>query len=122
MVRCATSSTVFHYLLNGFVAYVAPGDIQKLRAQPEVLMVHEPEEMQFMLDKAVDYVLGTQPTVAARRDAVYGPTKEWSPVAAAGHPETPEATKIDGYEGQGLNVAVIDSGIDFRHPMFGGIG
>lgn len=112
----------FHYLANGFVAYLAADDIERLRAQPEVLAVHEPEPVRFMLDKAIDYSLGTQTIIADRRTAVYGPTLEWSPAGALGHPEAPEAARIDGFEGQGMIVAVIDSGIDWRHPMFGGTG
>ena len=26
----------------------------------------------------------------------------------------------EGYEGQGINIAIIDTGIDWTHPMFGG--
>src|SRR5258708_20161738 len=33
---------------------------------------------------------------------------------------TPFATAPDGDEGQGIYVAVIDTGIDWTHPMFGG--
>jgi subtilisin family serine protease len=53
---------------------------------------------------------------------VYGANQEFRPAGSPGHPETPFDTKIDGFEGQGMNIAVIDSGVDYRHPMFGGIG
>ena len=33
---------------------------------------------------------------------------------------TPFATAPDGDEGQGIYIAVIDTGIDWTHPMFGG--
>src|SRR5437868_11704731 len=33
---------------------------------------------------------------------------------------TPFATMPDGNEGQGVYVAIIDTGIDWTHPMFGG--
>lgn len=111
----------FTYLLNGFVAFVATDDIEKLRAQPEVTAVSEPEKMSFNLDRAIDYSLGTNPSPPLRRDAVYGPTKEFRPIDTGGNPETPRA-KIDGFEGQGMNIAIIDSGVDYRHPMFGGTG
>jgi hypothetical protein len=111
----------FTYLLNGFVAYVAAADIERLRAHPEVSNVSEPQQATFHLDKAIDYSLGTQPNPADRRDAVYGPTKEFRPIDTGANPETPRP-KIDGFEGQGLNIAVIDSGVDYRHPMFGGTG
>ena len=114
----------FTYLLNGFVAFVATEDLERLRALPEVADVSVIESAQFHLDKAVDYSLGTQPTAPERRTAVYGPTQELTPdpMPPAGHPETPRATKVDGFEGQNMNIAVIDSGVDYRHPMFGGTG
>ena len=111
----------FTYLLNGFVAYVAEADVDKLRALPEVAYVSEPQQVTFHLDKAIDYSLGTQTNPADRRDAVYGPTKEFRPIDTGANPETPRP-KIDGFEGQELNIAVIDSGVDYRHPMFGGTG
>ena len=114
----------FTYLLNGFVAFVATEDIERLRALPGVADVSVVESAQFHLDKAIDYTLGTQPTALERRTAVYGPTQELTPdpAAPAGHPETPRATKADGFEGQNMIIAVIDSGVDYRHPMFGGTG
>ncbi|HEX8490775.1 MAG TPA: hypothetical protein VF626_07145, partial [Chthoniobacterales bacterium] len=114
----------FTYLLNGFVAFVATDDIERLRALPEVADVSVVESAQFHLDKAIDYSLGTQPTALERRTAVYGPTQELTPDpgAPAGHPETPRSTKADGFEGQNMIIAVIDSGVDYRHPMFGGTG
>lgn len=114
----------FSYLLNGFVAYVSQGDLRRLRQMPEVAGVYEFPRVEFFLDRAIDYSLGTQTTPAERRDAVYGATKEFQPVNPNDpmHPEAPRLTKIDGFEGQNMNIAVIDSGVDYRHPMFGGIG
>jgi len=113
----------FTYLLNGFVAYVATEDLPKLRALPEVAAVSIEEPAQYHLDRAIDYSLGTQAVPADRRAAVYGATQEFSPaVGDPGHPETPRTTKVDGFEGQNINLAVIDSGVDYRHPMFGGTG
>jgi hypothetical protein len=112
----------FTYLLNGFVAFVATDDIDRLKALPEVAHVSEPQQVQFFLNNAVDYSLGTQTNVADRRTAVYGPNKEFHPPGSAGHPETPASTKLDGFEGQNMNIAVIDTGVDYRHPMFGGTG
>src|SRR5262249_54706562 len=66
--------------------------------------------------------LGLQTNIVDRRTAVYGPTLEYSPAGAAGHPEAPELHATDGHEGQGMIIAIIDSGVDWRHPMFGGTG
>jgi hypothetical protein len=112
----------FTYLLNGFVAYVADADIARLKALPEVAHVTEAESPVFHLDKAIDYSLGTQTNPGDRRTAVYGPTQEFSPAGSPGHPETPHTQQIDGFEGQNMRIAVIDSGVDWRHPMFGGTG
>ena len=121
----------FTYLLNGFMAFVATSDVEKLRALPEVAHVSEVEPVTYHLDRAIDYSLGTQPDSADRRTAVYGANQEFTPEGnqtcnpAADpncHPEAPRTTKIDGFEGQNLNIAIIDSGVDYRHPMFGGIG
>ncbi|MBA2430648.1 MAG: S8 family serine peptidase, partial [Chthoniobacterales bacterium] len=113
----------FTYLLNGFVAYVADADIERLKKMPEVAHVSVAESPVFHLDKAIDYSLGTQTNPQDRRTAVYGPTQEFDPQpGVVGHPEAPRTTQIDGFEGQKMRIAVIDSGVDWRHPMFGGIG
>src|SRR6185503_1534469 len=39
----------FTYLLNGFVAYVAIEDIERLRSLPEIASVSEPEQVRFFL-------------------------------------------------------------------------
>src|SRR5437867_1984095 len=113
------------YLLNGFVAFVAKDDLPRLQALPEVRRVFKLQPVRLLLDKAIDYSLGTQTNIADRRLAVYGPTLEFQPAGtniASGHPETPETNRIDGVEGQGMIIAVIDTGVDWRHPMFGGTG
>jgi len=112
----------FTYLLNGFVAYLATEDVARLKALPEVAHVSEPQQATFFLNNAVDYSLGTQTNAPDRRTAVYGATQEFQPAGSAGHPETPASTKVDGFEGQNINLAVIDTGVDYRHPMFGGTG
>lgn len=112
----------FTYLLNGFVAHVANEDLEKLKNQPEVLSVERIKSERFMLDNAIDYSLGTQFNPSDRRLMTYGANQELSPQPIPGHPENPRLTALDGFEGQGINVAVIDSGVDWRHPMFGGTG
>lgn len=70
------------------------------------------------------YILGTQTTTADRRTAVYGATKEveivgkqFQPAREPAHPEAPDTAADNGYEGQGMNIAVIDTGVDWRHPI-----
>src|SRR5207249_2351018 len=110
------------YLMNGFVAFIAREDLPRLRSLAEVRHVYEIRPMQYFLDKAIDYSLGTNASMAARRTAVYGSTLEWQPGGATGHPEAPETNRIDGFEGQNMIIALVDTGVDWRHPMFGGTG
>src|SRR2546428_205908 len=110
------------YLLNGFVAFVATADLPRLRALPEVRRVFDLQPVRLLLDKAIDYSLGMQTNLADRRLAVYGPTLEFRPPGSLNHPEDPETRATDGFEGQGMIIAIIDTGVDWRHPMFGGTG
>ena len=116
----------FTYLLNGFVAYVATEDIPRLRAMPEVAYVSEAMSPTYHLDKAIDYSLATDTDFDAsdRRTKVYGATQEFEPADPndGAHPEAPKTSTTDGFEGQNMRIAVIDTGVDWRHPMFGGIG
>ena len=112
----------FTYLRNGMVVFVPTEQIAALQAHPDVTNVEVLEPVSVMLDKAIDYSLGSQPSVADRRSAVYGATEELTPAGALGHPEAPDMTTDDGVEGQGMIIAVIDTGVDYRHPAFGGTG
>jgi len=109
-------------VLNGFSAWAAEGDLERLRKLPEVRSVQVEQRLRLNLNRAIDYSLGTDFDPANRRLAVYGATEEMAPEGSAGHPETPKTTTLDGYEGQGLVLSVIDTGIDWKHPMFGGTG
>lgn len=109
-------------VLNGFSAWVAERDIERLRRLPDVRSVQIEERLRVNLNRAIDYSLATDFEPADRRLAVYGATEEMAPEGSAGHPETPKNTTIDGFEGQGIVVSVIDTGIDWKHPMFGGTG
>lgn len=112
----------FSYLINGFVAYVPESRIEALRAHPEVVSVSKPMQGRLLLDNSVNHILGSDFEIADRRLNVYGPTEELAPIGAPGHPEAPAAVAVDGYEGQGVIVSIVDSGLDYFHPMFGGSG
>jgi subtilisin family serine protease len=110
----------FSYLLNGFIAYVPESRIADLRALPEVKGVNRTAETRLFLDNSVDYLLGSAPSIASRRLAVYGATEE---LAASGDDGNgPALVPVDGIEGQGIVLGVIDSGLDYEHPMLGGSG
>ncbi len=112
----------FTYLRNGLVLFVPTDKIADLEAHPSVSLVEVFEPVSMMLDQAIDYSLGTQTAIVDRRAAVYGATEELTPAGDIGHPEAPDMTTDDGVEGQGMILAVIDTGTDFRHPTFGGTG
>jgi subtilisin family serine protease len=93
----------FRYTLvmNGVALKVSPSVIDTLKGQPEVKSVNATRALRLQLEKSVDYV---------NAPAAYGQYQEL----------TPFDDLREGYEGQGMNVAVLDTGIDWTHPMFGG--
>ncbi len=91
----------FTLVLNAVTLMVPGSAIETIRSMPEVKSVKPNDYLTLNLDKSVAYI---------NAPAVYG--------------QYPELTPFDdfreGYEGQGINVAVLDTGIDWSHPMFGG--
>ena len=88
-------------VFNGLALSVPSSSIQTIKAMPQVKAVHPDTALQVLLEKSVDYI---------RAPEVYGKFQEL----------TPFDTFNEGYEGQGVKVAVIDTGVDWSHPMFGG--
>lgn len=86
---------------NGLALVVPEAAIPAIEAMPQVKRVHEDKIVQPLADHSVAYI---------RAPEVYGAVKE--------------ITAFDdfreGYEGQGIYVSVIDSGISWSHEMFGG--
>jgi subtilisin family serine protease len=86
---------------NGLALSVPNSAIPTLKAMPEVKGVQRNDMLYTALNKSVDYINAPK---------VYGAVKE--------------LTQFDdlreGFEGQGINIAVLDTGIDWTHPMFGG--
>ncbi len=88
-------------VLNGIALKVAPSVIPTLKNLPGVKSVNATRALKLQLEKSVDYI---------NAPAAYGQVQEL----------TPFDDLREGYEGQGINVAVLDTGIDWTHPMFGG--
>jgi len=88
-------------VFNGLALTAPPSSIQVIKAMSQVKAVHPDTALHVLLDKSVDYI---------RAPEVYGQFQEL----------TPFDTFNEGYEGQGVKVAVIDTGVDWSHPMFGG--
>ncbi|HYY59174.1 MAG TPA: S8 family serine peptidase [Pyrinomonadaceae bacterium] len=92
----------FRYTLvyNGLAMSVPKSAVASIAAMPEVKRVSPDDVLRPMLNKSVGYIHAPQ---------VYGDTQELTQFDIAG----------DGYEGQNMYVSIIDSGVDWTHPMFG---
>ena len=88
-------------VLNGIALNVQPAAVSVITGMPQVKSVEATRALKIDLEKSVDYI---------NAPAVYGQVQEL----------TPFDDFREGYEGQGINVAVIDTGIDWTHAMFGG--
>jgi minor extracellular serine protease Vpr len=86
---------------NGLALRVPAADITAIESMPQVKKVHPNGLLYTQLNSSVNYINAPK---------VYGAVKE--------------LTQFDdlreGYEGQGINISIIDTGIDWTHPMFGG--
>lgn len=86
---------------DGLAMNVSPSAIDAIKAMPQVKSVHADTKLYTMLSHSVPYIHAPE---------VYG--------------KYAELTQYDnfneGYEGQGINIAIIDTGVDWTHPMFGG--
>ncbi|HSL84829.1 MAG TPA: S8 family serine peptidase, partial [Thermoanaerobaculia bacterium] len=98
----AAHAVEYRYTLvfHGLSLVVDDGDLGSLAAVPGVKRVHQNRALRLTLDRRVPYV---------RAPEVYGDVAE----------VTPFDDLREGFEGQGIYVAVIDSGIEWSHEMFG---
>lgn len=88
-------------VLNGINLKVPAQSVATIKAMPEVKAVHDDEMLYTTLDVSASYI---------RAQEVYGAIKEL----------TPADTANEGYEGQGIYISVIDTGIEWFHEQFGG--
>jgi subtilisin family serine protease len=97
----ATIPLRYTLVYNGVALKVSASSIDAIKSMPQVKNVHNNDLLQTTLNKSVNYI---------RAPRVYGSVKE--------------LTQFDnireGYEGQGMYISVIDTGVDWTHPMFGG--
>ena len=96
----------FNYVFNGITLDLPVSIIDQIfpiiDSLPEVHAIHPNEPVYINLDRAVDYT---------RAPGLYG--------------NPPKLTQFDtlnsgGVHGEGVNIAVIDTGVDWTHDMFGG--
>jgi subtilisin family serine protease len=97
----ATVQLRYTLVLNGVALKVPRSAISTIESMPQVKKVHMNDMLQPVLNKSVDYI---------RAPKVYGAVKHLGP----------DPNIVEGYEGYGVNIAVLDTGIDWTHPMFGG--
>lgn len=92
----------YNYVFNGIALAVPSEAVDTIRGMSMVKSVHNDEPITMQLDNAVKYV---------RAPSLYGNPPQTSMFPTPG-------TK--GAEGQGIHIAVLDTGIDWSHAMFGG--
>ncbi len=88
-------------VFNGINLLLAPSAVPLVESMPQVKKVHEDEVLPLALHTSVPYVRAPQ---------VYGAVAELTRYDNA----------REGYEGQGMYLAIIDSGVSWHHEMFGG--
>jgi subtilisin family serine protease len=101
----ATAATVqyrYTMVLNGVGMTLSKASLSILKSMPEVKNVSPNSQYHVALSRSVDYIDAPR---------LYGSNP---------NDMTQFATYPDGNEGQGVYVAVLDTGIDWTHPMFGG--
>lgn len=91
----------FNLVMNAITLYISPAAAKLIEAMPQVKRVMPNRVSSINLNNSVKYI---------NAPAVYGQYQEL----------TPFDNFREGYEGQGVNIAVLDTGIEWQHPMFGG--
>ncbi len=91
----------FTLVMNGITLNVPGAAIKTIEAMPQVRRVVNNAVLRLDLHNSVKYI---------NAPAVYGQVPEL----------TPFDQQREGFEGQGIYVAVLDTGIEWQHPMFGG--
>jgi len=100
----ATVPLRYTLVFNGMALTVPNTAIETIRAMPNVKSVRPDAQMRTSLNNSVKYI---------RAPEVYNRSEEEaSSQFYTGAP--------DSIVGTGVNVAVIDTGVDWTHPMFGG--
>ena len=89
-------------VLNGVALSVPRSAVPLIESMSQVKAVHKDEVFYTMLDRAVNYVQ--------------------APRVYSNPPQTSQYTSLNsgGYHGEGVNIAVLDTGTDWSHDMFGG--
>ena len=92
----------YSHIYNGIALNVPSSSLSTIKAIPQVKAVHSNTRLYTTLDKSVPYINADERTYGSNNNRF-----------------TPNSS-LDGNEGQATYVAIIDTGIDWRHAMFGG--
>jgi subtilisin family serine protease/uncharacterized membrane protein YgcG len=92
----------FNYVYNGLTLAVPAAAIPTIKAMGQVQSVHISEDISLYLEDAVKYV---------RAPGLYG-----NPAQV----KMGDSLNTGGVHGEGINIAIVDTGVDWSHPMFGG--
>jgi subtilisin family serine protease len=92
----------FNYVYNGVTLAVPESAIPIIEAMDQVKSVHPDQEFTMHLDNGVKYT---------RAPSLYGQP----PQIKMG-----DALQSGGIHGEGIYIAVLDTGVEWAHPMFGG--
>ena len=92
----------YNYVLNGLALVVPESAVPAIGAMSGVKAVHNDERLQVHLDHGVGYT---------RAPELYG-----NPAQV----RMGDELRTDGVHGEGIYIAVLDTGVDWAHPMFGG--
>lgn len=102
----------FDTVLNGFAAVVKADDLQKLLSVEGITLV-EPDVTVYAFEEPEKSKPNpTTPIKDGQVDAMMNTSIDFLGI---------EKLWDEGYEGQGIKVAVLDTGIDANHPEFAGI-
>jgi len=99
--HAATVPLRFTLVYNGVTLRVPADSLSQIESLPAVRKVHFNGVKRIALDHSVRYINAPKAYGKAHELTAFDDLRE-------------------GFEGQGVNVAVLDTGIDWTHPMFGG--
>ncbi|HYH86035.1 MAG TPA: S8 family serine peptidase [Pyrinomonadaceae bacterium] len=91
----------FNYVYNGVTLAVPEDAIPAIEAMSQVQSVQPNGEIELHLDNGVKYT---------RAPSLYGQPAQV---------KMGDALATGGFHGEGINVAIIDTGVEWHHPMFG---
>src|SRR5918995_2921426 len=92
----------YNYVLNGLALSVPATAVDSIKSMSMVKSVHKDEPITMHLDNGVKNT---------RAPSLYGQP----PQIKIG-----DALATGGFHGEGINIAIVDTGIEWQHPMFGG--